>query len=346
MRYTCVVLALPLAVASVSMAMAADEITQEQFEARHSGAAVSDVNAKIDFGYYSADFGNDGDPLAEFDSAHGTYVQGAVSIPVGNMFGLQIDAGSMNVDVNGANGFQDFGVQASGVAGHFFWRDPSMGLLGVYGHHVSYEFDNGPNDKIENTRIGVEAEAYLGNFTLKGFAGQDHLDWDFVSNDEKFWTGSGEINYYINDNFMLTAGVDHSFETTSASVGVEAFADMGGFSPSLYANAKFSGDDRTIMAGLRIYLGRTAKTLKARHREDDPEINLFDNFAQIGTCLNNALSGGPSSMPIYTGKSYSPPSSGFTSNIGPVMTPDNELDGCNLDTTFSVQPLPPPPPPD
>jgi len=243
------------------------------------------------------------------------------------MFGLQIDAGSMNADVAGANGFPDVGIHASGVAGHFFWRDPSKGLLGIYGHHTTYDFDNPAGDRIVNTRLGVEAEGYFDQWTLKGFAGKDKLDWNFLSYDESFLAAQGEINFYVNDNFMLSAGVDHSFENTSGTVGLEAMMDTGNFSPSVFASGKFGGDDQSIVAGLRIYLGKTAKSLKARHREDDPEINLFDNFAGIGSCMNGVL-GNDSPLIIVNGLTTSPSKS---TAYNPVV--ETEVDGCDSESS-------------
>ena len=83
--------------------------------------------------------------------------QGAVSIPVGNAFGLQID---------GAAG--SFGGQAFAATGvHGFWRDPSRGLVGIYASYTNWDRFGG----LHVGRVGGEAAAYLGRWTIEGVAG-------------------------------------------------------------------------------------------------------------------------------------------------------------------------------
>lgn len=271
--------------AGSTLAQAADRLTGEQFEQRYGADAVSAINFKVEGGYIATEFGNSG----EFDSAKGKYVQGSVSLPVGSRFGLQIDAGAMHSQVDGQSGFEDFGIDGQGIGGHLFWRDPEVGLLGVYGQHTVYDFSNEPADQVKNSRLGVEGEAYLGDFTLKGFIGRDSLDWNSAKNEEHFLAAQGEIDFYINDDLMIFAGVEHAFEETKALAGFEALLDTGSVSSSVFAEAALGDDERSITAGLRVYFGPKAKSLKARHREDDPVSDLFNNLSSIGRCMNKAL---------------------------------------------------------
>jgi hypothetical protein len=57
---------------------------------------------------------------------------GAFSMPLGQSFGAQLDAIGGGAD---GDGFV-------GGAGHLFWRDPSKGLLGIYGSVVHFENSN------------------------------------------------------------------------------------------------------------------------------------------------------------------------------------------------------------
>jgi len=263
---------------SSGLAFAADVMTDQQFEERYSGQAVSGFNFKIEGGYIKTDFGSDDSFEGPYDTADGKFVQGAVSVPLGTQFGFQLDAGMLNGEVDSTIGSTSFDVNAHGIGGHLFWRDPSIGLVGLYAHQTEYDFGQPADDGLTNLRYGLEAEGYFGSFTLKGFVGKDELDWDSAANEETFVVAKGEIDFYLNDNFMLFAGLDHSFENTSTVVGLEVMAATGALSPSLFANASFRGDSQTVMAGLRVYFGPSGKSLKARHREDDPAVDLFGNF--------------------------------------------------------------------
>src|ERR1700731_4176730 len=55
--------------------------------------------------------------------------QGAVAIPLGGQFGLQIDGAAGNFD----NRF--FGS----TAGHLFWRNPMVGLAGLYASYTDWK---------------------------------------------------------------------------------------------------------------------------------------------------------------------------------------------------------------
>lgn len=96
--------------------------------------------------------------------------------------------------------------------------------------------------------------------------------------------------YYPEDNLRLDFGVIHNIDNTQFAVGAEIMKDTDtGFAPSLFVDATFGEDDTSYVGGgLRLYFGNSAKSLKQRHREDDPKFRLNDNTAAIGTCLNNA----------------------------------------------------------
>lgn len=312
-------LAVALGIGHAVVAEAGDLLDAKSFEDRHSGApAVSEINGKIDFGYLHF---NAETPAANImDDGHAYAVQGALSLPLGHKFGLQIDAGVMSGDFDALIG--DYSVDGRGIGAHLFWRDPGVGLLGAYAHYADYDLGNPINDEITNLRYGVEAEAYLGQVTLRGFAGMDKLDIGAFG-DDHFFAGTAEVQFYATDNLVLSAGVERSFETTAFTIGVEAMADLGGISPTLYADASFSDDNRTVMAGLRFYFGSGSKSLIRRHREDDPEIGIFSNFASLGSCLNGLNPGPP--VP-------NPEPGGLLLNGAPPPIFNQQLDGCGLTT--------------
>ena len=109
--------------------------------------AVSGLNAKLEgFGGEYA------------DESLGA-VAGSISFPLSHHYGVQIDgmAGS-----SGGDGIW-------GVGAHLFWRDPSRGLLGVYGDYVHWEAFGGN----QVSRLAVEGELYHGRFSLEGMAGAE-----------------------------------------------------------------------------------------------------------------------------------------------------------------------------
>lgn len=320
---------------TVGVAHAADAIEQTQFEERFSGA-VSEINGKIEFGGVHYDFENDFFTPSLFDSGDGYFVQGAISAPISSNFGAQIDVGYLNADLDlwSPGPPPPFGVDVDGrgFAGHLFWRDATVGLLGVYAAKTDYEFnfgDGGPTFDIDNIRYGVEAEAYFDRITFKGFAGVDRTDFPIVfapilgSLSESFLAAKGEVNFYMTDNIVLKAGFDHSFESTAATLGFEAMWDTGGVSPTIFADASFDDGNTTVLAGLKLYFGSASKSLKQRHREDDPEIGLFDNVNALGACLSKQ---GNSILLVR----------GARPEGARYIMPNYSLDGCELTSDFAI----------
>ncbi|MEO0542869.1 MAG: hypothetical protein AAFY99_03520 [Pseudomonadota bacterium] len=258
-------------------------MSDEEFENRYSSAAVSELNGKLEFGYLYFDF--EDNTTTTFTGGDAAFAQGAVSMPVTERFGVQIDAGYLNGAIDRTSGFDPIDVSAFAIGGHLFWRDPTVGLLGVYGHYANYDYGTGTGlgtIGVTNTRVAAEGEAYLGKFTAKALAGADFLDVENVGQEE-YLLLSGEIGYYFTDNFRVYGGVDHSFNQTAGVFGAEAMFDMGGISPAVFASATISDDTTLVKAGLSVYFGSNSKSLIRRHREDDPGVDLFDTALQ--TCL-------------------------------------------------------------
>jgi hypothetical protein len=82
---------------------------------------------------------------------------GAVSIPLPGPLGIQFDGGFGSFDHRG------FGH----IAGHFFWRNPGQGLLGIYSSYTYWDQFNGAYVG----QLAVEGEYYAGRWTLQGIAG-------------------------------------------------------------------------------------------------------------------------------------------------------------------------------
>ena len=214
--------------------------------AKAEGPAVSAPNAKIS-----------GQGGAVDDSGAGI-ATGSLTLPVGQRYGFQIDAGGGVVDGDG------FG----GVGAHLFWRDPDQALLGAIASYSEW-------DDSDVTRLGAEGELYLGQFSLLARGGYQFGDYDVNDGDESGPFGAAELRWYATDNFVIGGGVGQDDDKTRGIFGGEfqpGFAAAPGL--SLFAEGEVGEDDYyTAFVGIRYYFGET-KSLKDRHRKDDPLLNL------------------------------------------------------------------------
>jgi len=126
---------------------------------------------------------------------------GAVTLPLGFRYGLQIDAA-----VAGADSRYLGDVTVAGTAAHLFWRDPSVGLIGVYGHYLHSDALSG----IDVVAGAAEAALYRGRFTLEAVAGAQGGELDLgalgsINIDPRFFDVA-QLAYYPIDNLKLSVG--------------------------------------------------------------------------------------------------------------------------------------------
>ena len=201
-------------------------------------------------------------------------VQGSVTIPVGAQYGIQIDGGA------GAFDERFFGA----VAGHFFWRDPSRGMLGLYGSFTHW-------DQFGGARVGQvagEGEVYFGQFTIRALAGIEF--GNSPSQTSTFTSGlttttiidsydiktrffdKVNLSYYLNDNLKVYVGHRYLGGKNALALGSEfAWRVNGPVMASAFIEGRIGENDfEGIWGGLRFYFGQKDKTLIQRHRQDDP----------------------------------------------------------------------------
>lgn len=219
--------------------------------------AVDGVNAKIEIGG-GGWFG---------DRSHGFYGGGgSLAIPLAHQWGAQLDAGI------GSDG--DL-LNVSG-AGHLFWRDPSIGLIGAYGSYAHMGgLDSG---NMGATHIAAEGQLYWRRWNFTVAAGAELVSygdlpswWNQSSMVARFFD-SVTAAYYVTDNLQLWAGQRYAYGMNGAALGVEnAVALGGGRMASLFADGMIAeGGNAGVRGGIRLYLGKRDKTLIDRHRQDDP----------------------------------------------------------------------------
>lgn len=248
MRYRALLLSSTAFSALMSMAVtpgtAAD--FSEPVPLPESLPAVSAPNAKFDFR------GGAEDGFAVF---MGT---GSVTVPVSHSWGFQGDAmvGSLDGNLMGA------------VGAHLFWRDPSTGLLGIYGDVGAV--DGGLSNTI--SRIAGEGELYLDNFTIRALIGGQFGDSDgFFDKVTLSYYPTPDLELYIGHRFLPDRG-------NFGAVGLEyLFTPLAAPQISFYAEGRFGEDGYSAgYGGLRFYFG-PPKPLMNRDREDDPPTH-FDLF--------------------------------------------------------------------
>lgn len=204
-----------------------------------AGEAVSAINGKLE-GLYGNVNSNDA-----------SAIMGSLSAPLGSRFGVQADA--LSADINSTS--------ASGYGLHAFWRDSDRGLIGLTGSQVK----TGGN---KMDRIGVEGEYYFPNITIAGEIGQQRGDVP------KADYGKLDLTWYANDNLALTVGASKADDFDRQHLGVEYQTRIKGV--ALFADAASGDNDYDhVMGGLTYYFGGN-KSLRQRHRQDDPQNPLFD----------------------------------------------------------------------
>lgn len=230
---------------------------EEKFEAK---PAVSAINGKLEIGYSSTDFSG---ASSNLDAIYGI---GSITLPVAQQFGVQIDAGVGSFNTNPD-------VTAAGLGAHGFWRNPNQGLLGVYGHYVNV---SGGGQSADVWRLGAEGEAYFDRVSLEAFVGADFVD--VTGGNDTFFSGDLVAAFYVTDNFRIHAGIGHQFDETFGKIGGEAMLPFASNNIALFADGDIGDDVQSYRVGLRLYFGESGKSLKARHREDDPRSRLLDFF--------------------------------------------------------------------
>jgi hypothetical protein len=211
------------------------------------------------------------------DNRFATRTGGTFSVPLGHRFGAQLDVHAGNE-----------GKHARwGVTGYAFWRDPSIALAGIVSTwQTRGDFNFG--------RTGAQGELYVGDYTVGARIGAQYGQ----ARDGFF--GQFEVRWYPIDDLKLAAGGDFAPGSRNmAHFGIEyqpAIQSLPGLALFGDGDVGNQGYYRALF-GVRYYFG-DVKSLKRRHREDDP-MPFNGNESQV---LNTPQ--GPTIVPQST---YVPP---------------------------------------
>lgn len=205
--------------------------------------AVSGLNGKID---YAGGWMN---------SAAGHNFEGSLTLPVTHSFGFQADALYSRIS----------NLDFYGGAGHFFWRDPSIGLFGLTGGYLY-------RDGVDTFQVGAEGEYYLHRFTFGLFAGLGQINYanpaPFINTNPTRFIGRVSAGYYPIDNVLISASYTTAFNDNLAKGNFEYQTPINGLALTAEAACGDNGYNH-LLFGIRYYFGEE-KSLRERQRHDDP----------------------------------------------------------------------------
>lgn len=230
--------------------------------------AVDGVNAAFSL------FGGGGDPGGIIGGT------GSVALPLGYSYGAQVDGAIIGLD----------GDLYLALSKHLFWRDPSKGLVGLFGTYEHYDALGGTNVG----RVAAEGEAYLGRFTLRGVLGVEFGDGgrtvtsttisEYDIKTRLF--DMIDVVYYPTDNFNIFAGHRYVGGNHALALGGEyMFQSGGGMAFSAFAEGRIGEDDASVWGGVKVRFGNSDKSMIRRDREDDPNVWVPDTLFGIADSL-------------------------------------------------------------
>lgn len=227
---------------------------------------------------------------------------GSVSLPVGERFGIQLDGA---VSANSASSWLIGGVV------HAFTRDPDSYLLGVATGVV-----RGPTGTLGV--LGVEGELYIDDFSLEAWVGVAGIDYDVLP-DVAGLMALADAAYYFNDDFRASVGLQHMLGVSGLHIAAEYQLAAWQLPLSATAEARINTDGSySLMAGLKGYFGGDQKSLKDRHRQDDPPNRALSLFAATGGLLSKTAT--PS---VACSPSILPPSGSYAQIQGNGCAPSD-----------------------
>jgi hypothetical protein len=278
----------------------------------HAGDAVSSLNGKLGFNY------------GDYDSDEGRSVNGSIALPVTTHFGAQMDGLYTHV------ADQDF----YGAGGHFFWRDSDKAMIGVGAASVY-------SKNVYTYEAGLEAEYYFKWFTPGFYTGYSGIKYrnssSFIDTDRVEPFGTVYLGIYPLPDLVIRPSFTRKLGNNL--VGVEAEYEMPRVNLSVTAESTWGEHDfRQTQFGLRYYFG-SKKSLKRRHREDDPVNLVAGSFTSIGTYGAEHIANIKKFIRDNPGLFTSaPPDTGTTTGTTPSTGSDTSTPGSSTVVTAPTQP--------
>ncbi len=196
---------------------------------------------------------------------------GAISaigdMPLGDKYGFQLDTRYRKAA----------SLDAGGVGGHLFYRDPTSYLAGATAMWYNADGRN-------VFRYGAETEFYHNQFTLAPSAGLQRGAANRGHNNVAYY--DVDASYYVNESLKFTLN-GNGFTGTHGGYGEVEWQPDANKGLSLYAHVGDSSSAKPYaMVGVRINFGAASQTLQHRDRYSDPS-NIVDGFDWATAAGNN-----------------------------------------------------------
>lgn len=232
-------------------------------------------------------------------------LRGTFEVPITNQFRFQGDA-TLDSSEFPNSLLWDSAANWTTKSGtiHAFWRDPSVGLIGLIGQRSDYSVTDGVlgqkfYSSISTNYIGVEAQYFFNNVTLYGQVSYLNLEYPCKGQcNANGYAANAQIRYFPTNDIKLTLKGNYSEVTDSISNGTTSFQLIGArgeyrfpnvpvsvFADATYQSVSASGGcsscitQTKALVGLNFYL--SDKSLLERDRSGaslDPfESSLFSD---------------------------------------------------------------------
>jgi len=205
--------------------------------------AVSGINGKISY------------EGGSINSDEGHIFDGSISLPISHQFGFQADGLYGRIS----------DVDYYGGAGHLFWRNPNVGLVGLTGGYLS-------RSGADTFQAGLEGQYYFKRVTLGFFGGLGSIDYatsvPFIATNPNRFVGRLSADYYPLNDLRLGVGYTTAFENNLIQGNIEYQTPINGLALTAEVAVGDFGYDHYLF-GLRYYFGGK-KSLIERQRRDDP----------------------------------------------------------------------------
>jgi hypothetical protein len=191
-------------------------------------------------------------------------------MPYFSSFGIQGDLAYGLYDGNQA-------TSSAAAALHIFWRNPGVGMLGIYG-------DWGYLSPVHSGRLGMETAYYSGQWTVEGL-----FAMEFGQNVYTKFVDEIDLSYYFDDNTKVSMGHRFIARGNVFNVGFEKqFGEYAGSPWSVFGEAEAGEDDYyQVFAGIKASLGTGAATsMIGRDRGQNVRIRIPRNLASVTQCAN------------------------------------------------------------
>jgi len=205
--------------------------------------AVSEINGKADYAG------------GTMDGYEGHNFSGSITLPVCQAIGFQADGLYSHI------GDADF----YGGAGHLFWRNPDLGLVGLTGGYLYRE-------GVDTFQVGAEGQYYIGPVTLGVFAGVGQINYahsaSFIDTNPTRFIGRVSADYYPINDLRIGVSYTTAFADNLGRAELEYQTPIRGLALTAEASLGNHGYD-DLLFGVRYYFG-AKKSLRDRQRQDDP----------------------------------------------------------------------------